>query len=131
MQKERRNRFCPNGHDTKVLGVRPDNSCSECRRTRNRNAYKKNPYVKREANMKYWRLKRYGLSDEEYQKLRVDQKVCSICNRPSERTLHVDHNHLTDKVRGLLCFKCNAMLGLAEDNCDTLFAAIKYLNNKL
>jgi len=42
--------------------------------------------------------------------------------------LAIDHNHLTNKVRGLLCNKCNQGIGFFNDNVHLLSEAIKYLN---
>ena len=50
-----------------------------------------------------------GVTPEEYDRLLAEQDGgCAICgNPPKTRRLHVDHNHRTAKVRGLLCFRCN------------------------
>lgn len=57
---------------------------------------------------------------------------CAICNRePFGRwtTFYIDHDHTTGKVRGLLCQKCNAGIGLLMDSIPILFLAIRYLTN--
>lgn len=66
--------------------------------------------------------------------LTEQQLVCGICKNPetcrkdgSTRTLSVDHDHLTGKVRGLLCHRCNAGLGYFRDNIDYLSAAIEWI----
>ena len=51
--------------------------------------------------------RKYGLTLEEYDAmLEAQGGVCAICGepRPEERTLHVDHDHETGAIRGLLCF---------------------------
>lgn len=71
---------------------------------------------------KYARKRLYGVSDEEYQGMIAAQNgKCAACNRdhdPSKKmgALHVDHDHSTGKVRGLLCRSCNAALGYLGDN---------------
>jgi hypothetical protein len=78
-------------------------------------------------------LKPYGITPEEFDLLLSKQKgVCAICNRTvvSTReypTLVVDHDHQTNKIRGLLCRACNIGLGHFEDNVLYLQAAIRYL----
>lgn len=53
-------------------------------------------------------------------------KVCAICG--GKEKLVVDHDHETDKVRGLLCFFCNLGLGNFRDNPQLLKKAIEYLS---
>jgi hypothetical protein len=61
-----------------------------------------------------------------YQSLYQSQnRVCAICGR--RKSLVVDHAHDTRMVRGLLCFRCNFLIGYAKDDPDILRAAIMYL----
>lgn len=77
--------------------------------------------------------RRYGLSQEEYNNLYNFQRgCCQICKKHQQdlkRTLHIDHNHRTGKVRGLLCEDCNIAIGLFEDNCFNIISAIDYLRS--
>lgn len=74
----------------------------------------------------YKKQKRHG---QKYITLLEKQSgVCALCGRKDKnRSLALDHNHRTGKVRGLLCFYCNVMLGFARENSETLFRAIQYL----
>lgn len=79
-------------------------------------------------------LKLYGLTPETHDQLLQKQGgVCAICHRPgqvfAERNLHVDHDHATGQVRGLLCGGCNWGLGRFEDDTARLQRAIEYLKN--
>jgi hypothetical protein len=72
----------------------------------------------------------YGISREEYDAMLDSQGgVCAICKKkPDEgKALFVDHCHVTGRVRGLLCGKCNSVLAFGNDNPDILRAAIAYL----
>jgi hypothetical protein len=55
---------------------------------------------------------RTGITQAEYDRLLVEQGGhCALCpNTPKTRRLHVDHDHATGAVRGLLCFRCNRFL---------------------
>lgn len=83
--------------------------------------------------------KQFGITLSCYENLLVQQKhSCKICNRHSSefltksgkpRKLHVDHDHSTGSIRGLLCFPCNIALGYFQDNPDFLRSALCYLNS--
>ena len=81
------------------------------------------------------RLRSYGLPKGRYKKILALQKgCCAICkiNTPApKKTFCVDHCHKTGKVRGLLCHRCNTMLGHAKDNIKTLENAILFLNTDI
>ena len=77
-------------------------------------------------------LIKFGLTLEEFQQwLESQGGVCAICKRVIDDVRgfspHVDHDHLTGKLRGILCFKCNVGLGAFSDNIESLESAIAYL----
>lgn len=87
---------------------------------RNKEFYKK---VQKTHQLKV----KYGLTYEEYEDmLKKQEGRCLICNEIS--SLHVDHCHRTNKVRGLLCISCNGGLGMFKDNKQSLAKAIEYLS---
>ncbi len=75
----------------------------------------------------------YGISLEEYEAMVAAQDgKCAVCGRipagkHNQGCLHVDHNHRTGKVRGLLCSQCNRGLGFFGDSSETLLRAATYL----
>ena len=52
--------------------------------------------------------------------------VCEICSDKKD-LLHVDHNHVSGKVRGLLCMRCNLLLGKLEENTELIPKLFNYL----
>lgn len=70
------------------------------------------------------RQRKYGISMEQYEDfLKIQNNSCAGCltqNPKGRGSWHVDHNHKTNKVRGLLCHDCNFVLGLVKDDSDTL-----------
>lgn len=74
--------------------------------------------------------KEYGLSLEDYNYMLEKQGgVCAICKQlcSTKRSLAVDHNHVTGKIRSLLCRDCNVALGLMKENPELLRDAACYL----
>ena len=104
-----------------------------------RRAYKKTPEGKtsehRYRNKKYATdgknrrlVQRYGITIEDYNRILAEQKgLCAICGNVPTTRFHVDHDHATGKVRGLLCVACNMALGLFKDNPRLLERSIEYL----
>lgn len=79
-------------------------------------------------------INKYGITIHDYEVLLKKQNgVCAICGglaykkNGDVKTLHVDHDHTTGKVRGLLCSDCNTALGGFKDSQESLLKAIKYL----
>jgi hypothetical protein len=74
------------------------------------------------------RLARAAVATE-YERLVAERgEVCAICGaRPKTRKLHVDHDHRTGEVRGLLCFRCNRALP-AYLGADWLRKAADYVS---
>jgi len=85
--------------------------CKECMRDRKRQLRKTVGAKQQRAHT----LKHlYGLSVEQWDKMLIEQSgLCALCDEPM-RNPHVDHSHTTGEVRGLLCLRCNTMLGNVE-----------------
>lgn len=112
VQKRRKNYYAENSEQQKVYHAE---------------YYKKVNLKKRSYN----RLKKYGVSQAEYDQMFENQEgKCLGCNRHQSkltRNLCVDHCHTSGKIRGLLCYKCNSAIGYMEENIDTMHNLIKYL----
>jgi hypothetical protein len=74
--------------------------------------------------------KRYGISLDDYNAMYAAQRgVCAICGREpnGHGALHVDHDHASGVVRGLLCFSCNYAIGAFQDSPEIARRAASYL----
>lgn len=82
-------------------------------------------YLKAQAWRNY--LKRhYGLTSEEHELMKLKQNNrCAICKGVGR--LDTDHDHTTNKVRGLLCIKCNTQLGAYESYKERIPLMENYL----
>lgn len=119
--------------------------CKDCMRTMSRNWERANPEQRRLSKLKYQRrpdvkLKRkaryiesaHGLLPGQFDDLLTNQQSkCGICgteisNEPNHKT-HIDHDHVSGRIRGLLCDYCNHGLGNFKDDMGLLQKAIEYL----
>ncbi len=78
----------------------------------------------------------YGLTEEDYEAMdEVQGHACAICDGQDDRVredgtpypLSVDHDHSTNRIRGLLCHRCNTALGLFKEDLNALRRAVEYL----
>ena len=103
--------------------------CETCwnREYRERNRKKTNEY-----STKYRLKMEYNLTVEQFERMLADQQNrCAIGGElfTDNLTPVVDHDHVTGKVRGLLCTLCNTGIGMLRENPERLFSAFNYLEN--
>ncbi len=117
----------------KYIAQNPDRYAAYSRVFRKKNPITAESKEKR-RNSEYLRL--YALTREQYDAMVIAQDGrCAICKlpphgpRPSDKILHVDHDHKTGKVRGLLCGIHNRALGAFQDSLELLWEAGIYLAN--
>jgi hypothetical protein len=87
---------------------------------------------KKRSDRKGHLRRKFGLSVEQYEALLEGQGGgCAICRSPANESisLHVDHDHGTGRVRGLLCFRCNGGLGQFLEEPEVLRRAAWYVEN--
>lgn len=108
--------------------------CISCAKERQKNRWdSRNPKKRLEQHIKY----KYSLTiNELMDALEKQNGNCAICETQlpdllvynnRRRGYAIDHNHETGKFRGILCLKCNSMLGMACDSIDLLGKAADYL----
>lgn len=72
--------------------------------------------------------KNYGMTIGDLERMRtIQEDKCAACGNEFEETPHIDHDHITRKVRGLLCSSCNRTIGHAKENVERLIACGIYL----
>lgn len=92
--------------------------------------FRRDPKAEVARTRNWYRLRKYGLTSEQFAVLAADSNGhCQLCGDPFPRTPHIDHNHATGRVRGLLCSGCNTGLGLFKDNVQRLKLAIQWVEN--
>jgi len=120
--------FCKRNHDRTLPGaVLANGECRECKLQSCRDWKAAHPDYMWAKHIQLL----YGITAEDYDALLVRQNGgCAICGttKPGGRgSFHVDHDHTTGVVRGLLCHGCNVGIGNLGDDPDRLMAAVAYL----
>jgi hypothetical protein len=108
---------CPKGHYRRYITT---NNCIDC---------DVESRAKRSEKARWTRIKKeYGLSEIQVKEMLNQQKCkCIICSSNIQMGYHIDHCHKTNKVRGLLCQKCNQAIGLLKESESLFFKAAKYI----
>jgi hypothetical protein len=123
-------KWCPDCDTVKPLVEFPRTSasktgrhtyCRPCHNARGRASLEKAG-----GSRTYHLQKRYGITAEQFDAMLAQQSgVCAICE--VEPAVHVDHDHVTGRIRALLCFNCNGGLGNFRDDPLFLYAAAEYV----
>lgn len=83
-------------------------------------------------NPAHWIKQRYNLTKEDalywYGKSMESCEICGYRWVEGDERLCVDHDHITGKVRGILCKHCNYVLGHSKEQVDILQKTIEYIN---
>lgn len=111
---------CKHGHKERFVGT---NNCVQCNI---------NQSLKRKQNLKWLRIKKiYGITKEHFDEiLKKQNNQCSICSiHLTEKNTHIDHCHNSNRVRSLLCSRCNQAIGLLDESIERLSSAIQYLKD--
>lgn len=133
-----------------TIRLKSTGRCQNCHRSYNNNRFKL-PEVKErhrenmrrfhattDYNINYYqknktrlsiksRERNYGLRQETLEQMLHQQNaLCDICSIPLTKYC-VDHDHATNQIRGLLCRRCNLLIGMAKDSVEILQNAVTYL----
>jgi hypothetical protein len=109
--------------------------CKECQKKATREWGLRNPEWKARLQRKNELKRKYGLTRDQFEAMLQEQHgVCAICKGNEQLTkrkrepLCVDHKHDESRaIRGLLCRRCNVIVGMVENNPELFRAAADYL----
>lgn len=121
--------FCKKHNVGKLINNKGHYHCRICEKERTDKYLINHPDRRKITKRKTLLKNTYGISLEEYNNLIIKQNnKCAICGKePNGRPLCIDHNHITNTIRGLLCDSCNFALGLLKDDPILCTNASEYL----
>lgn len=108
-------------------------NCKTCISEKSKQRWSSDSNFRKRGNMrsrKHALMKNYGLTMDDFFNLVEEQGgKCAICQIDLPHTKPVvDHCHVTGKVRGILCHKCNSGIGMLNDDARTIERALKYIS---
>jgi hypothetical protein len=136
-----KSRICSKcGHDESQTKFGPTSGQDRHNHTQCRECINERTYAWRRKNpgwhLKDYLRRTYGISLEEYQVMVIAQdNRCAICLQipngvgKQNQRLHVDHDAITGKVRGLLCGNCNRAIGMLSHDSEIIQRAVDYLGH--
>lgn len=115
-----------------LTGDRRTHLCKACRLARTKAWAEAHPVEWERHRRRSWLKQKYGITPERYDAILAAQGGrCAVCKAlPADARgyrMHVDHDHQTGVVRGILCGPCNRGIGALGDDPDRLDAAASYL----
>jgi hypothetical protein len=109
----------------------PSTHCGRCGTLRTTDDTGSKSYCK-SCNTEIHREYMLGITKAQYDAMVIAQNgACAICHEVTGRTLHLDHDHKTNVVRGLLCESCNLGLGKFRDDPVAIRRAAEYLEEQI
>ena len=110
--------------------------CKSCHAKTSSAGYRKMSQTEKDRRNARSKAARYGMSlDEMLAYVDAHNGLCDVCGKPDEthrkatwtNKLTFDHDHVSGKLRGMLCSRCNIAIGSVEDNPETLYALAEYI----
>lgn len=127
-------RSCANSISGGGIGHTKYCKCGELKYKKSSTYCYKHHLEQRKKYTQDYRFRQYGVTRDWY--LEEVKKCCKICgtklsanSKVKRNRGHIDHDHKTNKVRGVLCDLCNKGLGQFKDSIESLEKAIIYLKN--
>lgn len=107
--------------------------CKGCCETRRKDWRAENPAEASARDRRRTLKTKYGISEDKFWEMLVDQEFsCATCHvKLTKATTHIDHDHRSGIVRGLLCFNCNVAIGHFRDNPVLMERAASYVREAI
>jgi hypothetical protein len=140
------NKKCPSCKTIKAVSEfhKGSTSCKACKKIWAANSWKTRLKDTRKENTKKWRSKnpelwkeqvtranrkkkKYGMTFDERVEFRKQHGKCAICGNVDLSKLVIDHCHITNIIRGVLCKSCNKGIGQIGDTASKVKLAYEYL----
>lgn len=103
--------------------------CKVCDKEAGRQWRLRNPERFRESSYNRHIKWNYGITRDAYDlMLEAQDGVCKICGNKDKNRLCIDHCHKTNKIRSLLCNRCNRVIGMLDHDPELIRKAASYLD---